>query len=101
MITQAHPAEISPATPDNGWQPSGVEKVNKSALCSQTTPNVINTQTKGCNAMESKKTTKAASAAPEKDKSKVHKLSLKGSAKLVAEFVSLRKKRAAIVGVVD
>jgi hypothetical protein len=32
-----------------------------------------------------------ASAAPEKekDKSKVHKLSLKGSAKLVAEFVSL------------
>jgi hypothetical protein len=31
-----------------------------------------------------------ASAAPatEKDKSKVHKLSLKGSAKLVAEFVS-------------
>lgn len=28
------------------------------------------------------------SAAPEKDKSKVHKLSLKGSAKLVAEFVS-------------
>jgi mitotic spindle assembly checkpoint protein MAD2 len=27
-----------------------------------------------------------ASAAPEKDKSKVHKLSLKGSAKLVAEF---------------
>jgi hypothetical protein len=31
-----------------------------------------------------------ASAAPEKDKSKVHKLSLKGSAKLVAEFVSAR-----------
>jgi mitotic spindle assembly checkpoint protein MAD2 len=30
-----------------------------------------------------------ASKAPEKDKSKVHKLSLKGSAKLVAEFVSL------------
>jgi len=30
-----------------------------------------------------------ASAEPEKDKSKVHKLSLKGSAKLVAEFVSL------------
>ncbi len=29
-----------------------------------------------------------ASEAPEKDKSKVHKLSLKGSAKLVAEFVS-------------
>ncbi len=29
-----------------------------------------------------------ASAEPEKDKSKVHKLSLKGSAKLVAEFVS-------------
>lgn len=29
-----------------------------------------------------------ASAEREKDKSKVHKLSLKGSAKLVAEFVS-------------
>jgi mitotic spindle assembly checkpoint protein MAD2 len=29
-----------------------------------------------------------ATAAPDKDKSKVHKLSLKGSAKLVAEFVS-------------
>jgi mitotic spindle assembly checkpoint protein MAD2 len=31
-----------------------------------------------------------ASEAPEKDKSKVHKLSLKGSAKLVAEFVGAR-----------
>jgi hypothetical protein len=34
-------------------------------------------------------TGKMSSAAPEKDKSKTHKLSLKGSAKLVAEFVSL------------
>jgi hypothetical protein len=32
-----------------------------------------------------------ASEAPEKDKSKVHKLSLKGSAKLVAEFVSVAR----------
>lgn len=31
-----------------------------------------------------------AATAPVKDKSKVHKLSLKGSAKLVAEFVSRR-----------
>lgn len=32
---------------------------------------------------------KAASAPKDKDKSKVHKLSLKGSARLVAEFVRL------------
>jgi hypothetical protein len=37
-------------------------------------------------------TTAMASSEREKDKSKVHKLSLKGSAKLVAEFVSATSK---------
>ena len=36
----------------------------------------------------------ASAPAAEKDKSKVHKLSLKGSAKLVAEFVGTERKSA-------
>lgn len=38
-----------------------------------------------------------ASAEREKDKSKVHKLSLKGSAKLVAEFVSVKPRIKSLV----
>lgn len=36
---------------------------------------------------------KEASKSKDKDKSKVHKLSLKGSARLVAEFVRLQHQR--------
>lgn len=84
-----HPQPLTTST--NGWK---VNKVGESCRrpirflflnLEPTSQNIESTRTPTSTTM--------ASAAPEKEKSKVHKLSLKGSAKLVAEFVSATGNR--------
>ena len=84
QITPLKTAPQPLTTPGNLQLP---EKVNKvPVLADHRHP--LDRQSRAAITMETKTTPKMASSAPEKDKSKVHKLSLKGSAKLVAEFVS-------------
>jgi hypothetical protein len=79
-----HPQPLTTST--NGWK---VNKVGESCkrpirfLFLHLEPRSQNLESTSTSTL-----TTMASAVPEKDKSKVHKLSLKGSAKLVAEFVS-------------